>query len=200
MRKLVVIEFLSLDGVMQAPGAPDEDREGGFRHGGWHMPYFDEVAMQTADEGMRRTDAQLFGRRTYEIMAAYWPTAPEDDPFAKHLNSVRKYVATRTLKDPTWHNTTVIEGDVVEEVRRLKEEPGGDIAVLGSGQLVQTLMANDLVDEYSLTVTPIVLGSGKRLFRDPDEPLRLTLVDSKPTTTGCLLLTYRPKGEPANTG
>ena len=200
MRKLVVIEFLSLDGVMQAPGGPDEDTEGGFRHGGWQMPYFDEVAMQKADEGMRRTDAQLFGRKTYEIMAAFWPTAPADDPFGKHLNSVRKYVASRTLKDPSWNNTTVIEGDVVEGVRKLKEEPGGDIAVLGSGELVQTLMANDLVDEYSLTVTPIVLGSGKRLFRDPEEPLRLTLVDSTPTTTGCLLLTYRSTRDPADTG
>lgn len=200
MRKLVVIEFLSLDGVMQAPGGPDEDTEGGFRHGGWQMPYFDEVAMQKADEGMRRTDAQLFGRRTYEIMAAFWPTAPEDDPFGKHLNSVRKYVASRTLKDPSWNNTTVIEGDVVEGVRKLKDEPGGDIAVLGSGELVQTLMANDLVDEYSLTVTPIVLGSGKRLFRDPEEPLRLTLVDSTPTKTGCLLLTYQPTHDPATGG
>jgi len=192
MRKLVVIEFLSLDGVMQAPGDPDEDTEGGFRHGGWQRPYFDDVLGAAAAEGMAATDAHLFGRKTYEIMAAYWPTAPSDDPFTEHLNNASKYVASRTLSSVEWQNSTLIEGDVAEEVAKLKDQPGGNIAVLGSGDLVQTLMKNDLIDEYSLTVSPIVLGSGKRLFRDRDQLMRLNLVDSKPTSTGSLILTYQP--------
>ncbi|HEU4354194.1 MAG TPA: dihydrofolate reductase family protein [Actinomycetota bacterium] len=192
MRRLVLIEFLSLDGVMQAPGAPDEDTEGGFRHGGWQVPFVDDVFMASAVQGMAETDAHLFGRKTYQIMAAYWPTAPPDDPFARHLNSVEKYVASRTLDRVEWQNTTLIEGDVVQAVRELKERPGKDIAVLGSGDLAQTLMADDLVDEYSLSIFPIVLGSGKRLFRDSDQVRKLRLVDSKPTTTGGLMLTYRP--------
>jgi dihydrofolate reductase len=193
MRKLVVIEFLSLDGVHQAPGDPNEDTEGGFRHGGWQRPYFDDVMGAAAGEGMAATDAHLFGRKTYEIMAAYWPTAPADDPFARHLNGVQKYVASRTLQTVEWQNSILIRGDVSEEVARLKEQPGKNIAVLGSGHLVRTLMEHDLVDEYSLSVFPIVLGSGKRLFRDADQVRRLTLVDSKATTTGGLMLTYQPE-------
>jgi dihydrofolate reductase len=193
MRKLVVIEFLSLDGVYQAPGDPNEDTEGGFRHGGWQRPYFDDVMGAAAGEGMAATDAHLFGRKTYEIMAAYWPTAPADDPFARHLNGVQKYVASRTLQTVEWQNSILIRGDVSEEVARLKEQPGKNIAVLGSGHLVRTLMEHDLVDEYSLSVFPIVLGSGKRLFRDADQVRRLTLVDSKATTTGGLMLTYQPE-------
>ena len=192
MRKLVVIEFLSLDGVMQAPGAPDEDTEGGFQHGGWQLPYFDDVLGASASEGMATTDAYLLGRKTYEIMAAYWPTAPDDDPFAGHLNNMRKYVASTTLQEVEWQSSTLIEGDVAQEVAKLKEQPGENIAVLGSGDLVQTLIKYDLVDEYSLTLSPIVLGSGKRLFRDTDQPVRLELVDSKTTSTGSLLLTYHP--------
>jgi dihydrofolate reductase len=192
MRMLRVIEFLSLDGVMQAPGDPEEDTEGGFRHGGWQRPFFDDVLGAAAAEGMAATDTYLFGRKTYEKMAAYWPTAPEDDPYAKHLNSTPKYVASRTLKDVDWQNSTLIEGDVVEEVSKLKDRPGGNIAVLGSGELVQTLITHDLVDEFFLAVFPIVLGSGKRLFREADEVRRLSLVDSKITGTGGLVLTYRP--------
>jgi dihydrofolate reductase len=192
MRKLIVIEFLSLDGVMQAPGAPEEDTEGGFRHGGWQRPYFDDVLGAAAAEGMAGTDAYLFGRKTYQIMAAFWPTAPDDDPYAGHLNSTPKYVASRTLQNVEWQNSTLIKGDVAEEVAKLKEQPGRDIAVLGSGNLVQALVDNDLVDEYSLTVSPIVLGSGKRLFREADDIRRLRLVDSKPTSTGSLVLTYQP--------
>ncbi|HEY9351083.1 MAG TPA: dihydrofolate reductase family protein [Acidothermales bacterium] len=192
MRKLVVIEFLSLDGVMQAPGAPDEDTEGGFRHGGWQVPYFDDVLGADAAEGMASTDAYLFGRRTYQIMAAHWPTAPDDDPFAGHLNSTRKYVASRTLRSVDWQNSTLLEGDVAKEVAKLKQQPGGNIAVLGSGTLVQTLIENDLVDEFTLTVSPIVIGSGKRLFRDSADVKKLKLVDSKTTTTGSVILTYEP--------
>ena len=189
---LRVIEFLSLDGVMQAPGAPDEDTEGGFRHGGWQRPYFDDVLGATAAEGMAATDAYLFGRKTYEQMATYWPTAPEDDPYAQHLNATQKYVASRTLRDLQWQNSTLIEGDVAEKVVMLKDQPGQNIAVLGSGELVQTLIKEDLIDEYFLAVFPIVLGSGKRLFRDVDGVRRLSLVDSKTTSTGGVLLTYRP--------
>lgn len=193
MRKLVVTEFLSLDGVMQAPGAPEEDTEGGFRHGGWAVPYGDEVMGQAAAEGMAATDTHLFGRKTYEIMAAHWPHAPAGDPFAQHLNSVEKYVVSTTLQKAEWQNSTIINGDVAEQVPKLKEQPGKDIAVLGSGELVQTLIENDLVDEYSLTVYPIVLGSGKKLFSDSDQAGKLELVDSKPTTTGGVMLTYRPE-------
>jgi dihydrofolate reductase len=192
MRMLRLIEFLSLDGVMQAPGDPEEDTEGGFQHGGWQRPYFDDILGATAAEGMSATGAYLFGRKTYEKMAAYWPTVPDDDPYARHLNSTPKYVASRTLQGIEWKNSTLIEGDVAEEVVKLKEQPGGNIAVLGSGDLVQTLIEHDLVDEYFLVVFPIVLGSGKRLFRDTDQPRRLSLVDCKATSTGGVMLTYRP--------
>ena len=133
MRSLVVIEFLSLDGVMQAPGAPDEDTDGGFAHGGWQRPYFDDVLAESAAAGMAETDAYLFGRRTYEIMAGYWPTAPDDDPFAGHLNNTAKYVASTTLGEATWASIMLLRGDVVDEVTRLKAAPGKRIAVLGSG-------------------------------------------------------------------
>jgi dihydrofolate reductase len=188
---LRVIEFLSLDGVMQAPGAPDEDTEGGFRHGGWQRPYFDDVLGASAAEGMAGTDGYLFGRKTYEKMAAYWPTAPADDPYARHLNSTPKYVASRTLQRVEWTNSTLLKGDVAEEVAKPKAQPGGSIAVLGNGELVQTLIEHDLVDEYFLAVFPIVLGSGKRLFRPADEAKKLSLVESKATGTGGVFLTYR---------
>ena len=188
---LRVIEFLSLDGVMQSPGAPEEDTEGGFRHGGWQKPYFDEVLGASAAEGMAATDAYLFGRKTYEKMAAHWPTVGDDDPYARHLNSTPKFVASRTLQDLEWRNSTLLDGDLGEAVTQLKEQPGGAIAVLGSGELVQTLIEQDLVDEYFLALFPIVLGSGKRLFREADQVRELTLVDSKATGTGGVILTYR---------
>lgn len=192
MRAVRVIDLLSLDGVMQAPGHPDEDREGGFEHGGWAVPFQDDVLRTTAVESLAHTDTYLFGRKTYEAMASYWPNAPADDPFARSLNNTPKYVASTTLREATWRNSTVIEGDVATAVAELKERPGKNIAVLGSGALVQTLIANDLVDEYFLAIYPIVLGSGKRLFRDADYVRRLELVESRPTTTGGLMLTYQP--------
>jgi dihydrofolate reductase len=192
VRKLTVIEFISLDGVVQAPGDPQEDTEGGFAHGGWQRPYFDEVFMAEASRGMAETDAMLFGRITYDGMAAFWPAQGDDDPFAKHLNHVTKYVASRTLTEATWENTTVLSGDVAAQVREIKAQDGGGISVLGSAGLAQTLMEHDLVDEYSLAVHPIVLGSGKKLFRDAEQVRRLELVESIPTTTGVLLTTYRP--------
>ncbi|HVM33881.1 MAG TPA: dihydrofolate reductase family protein [Actinomycetota bacterium] len=192
MRKLVVIDFLSLDGVMQAPGQPEEDTEGGFKHGGWAVPYHDEGLAESVADSMDATDAYLFGRKTYENFAAYWPTAPREIPFTDHLNNTAKYVVSKTLRNPGWNNTKVIEGDAVQEIHTLKELPGKRIAVLGSGELVQTLMKNDLVDEYFLTVYPILLGSGKKLFRDNDQLTKLELVDSSTTSTGGVMLTYRP--------
>jgi dihydrofolate reductase len=192
MRNLVVIDFLSLDGVMQAPGQPEEDTEGGFKHGGWAVPYHDEGLAESVAGSMAATDAYLFGRKTYENFAAYWPTAPREIPFTDHLNNTAKYVVSKTLKQPEWSNTSVLDGDVVEEVRKLKQQTGKNIAVLGSGELAQTLMKNDLVDEYFLTVYPILLGAGKKLFRDNDQLRKLKLVDSTTTSTGGVVLTYRP--------
>jgi dihydrofolate reductase len=194
VRRLIVNEFLSVDGVMQGPGSPDEDRDGGFQHGGWQTDYFDEGVLAGAREGMGNADAYLFGRRTYQIMAAHWPTAPAADPFAGHLNATKKYVASRTLKELAWQNSVLLDGDAADAVVRVKELPGKDIVVLGSGELVQTLMAHDLVDEYSLIVSPLVLGSGKRLFRDAEQIRRLALVSSTSTPKGNLVLAYRPAG------
>ena len=192
MRTLKVIEFMSLDGVVQAPGDPDEDRDGGFEHGGWQRPYFDEIFVQQAGPGMSTTHAQLFGRRTFEKMAAFWPTQGDDDPFANHLNHVQKYVASRTLTETSWGPTTILSGDVPSQVRELKERDDGTISVLGSPGLVQTLMVHDLVDEYAIAIHPVVLGSGKKLFRDAEQVRRLELVGSVTTTTGVLMTTYRP--------
>ena len=193
MRKLTVSEFVSLDGVMQAPGGADEDTEGGFRHGGWQMGYFDDVAGERIDASMAQTGAFLIGRRTYEIFASYWPTQSDDDPFAKILNGLPKYVASTTLGEPlAWKNSTLLQGDVAKAVAELKEGEGGNIVVLGSGGLVQTLYENDLVDEYALMIHPIVLGSGKKLFREvPRKPLKLA--DSVITSTGVLMATYVPE-------
>jgi dihydrofolate reductase len=193
MRKLTVSEFVSLDGVMQAPGGADEDTEGGFRHGGWQMGYFDDVAGERIGASMAQTGAFLLGRRTYEIFASYWPTQSDDDPFAKILNGLPKYVASTTLGEPlAWQNSTLLQGDVAKAVAELKEGEGGNIVVLGSSGLVQTLYENDLVDEYALMIHPIVLGSGKKLFRDvPRKPLKLA--DSVTTSTGVVMATYVPE-------
>jgi len=193
MRKLTVSEFVSLDGVMQAPGGADEDTDGGFRHGGWQRGYFDDVAGERIGASMAQTGAFLLGRRTYEIFASYWPTQSDDDPFAKILNGLPKYVASTTLGEPlAWQNSTLLQGDVAKAVAGLKEGEGGNIVVLGSGGLVQTLYENDLVDEYALMIHPIVLGSGKKLFREvPRKPLKLA--DSVTTSTGVVMATYVPE-------
>jgi dihydrofolate reductase len=190
MRRLDVIEFVTLDGVMQGLGSPDEDREGGFEHGGWSAPYADATQMSAAIQGIESTTAYLFGRRTYEKMAAFWPNQPDDNPMAAHLNATPKYVATRTLSDLTWSNARVLDGEFVSAVEGLKSQGTGVIAVLGSGVLVQDLLANDLVDGYRLFLHPLLLGTGKRLFRDLDRPRRLRLVDCTPTPTGVLMLSY----------
>ncbi|GAA1378584.1 dihydrofolate reductase family protein [Catellatospora chokoriensis] len=190
MRKLMVIEFVTLDGVMQGLGSPDEDRDGGFEHGGWSAPYFDETQASVAGEGLKDTTAYLFGRRTYEKMAAFWPTQPDENPMAAHLNATPKYVATRTLTSLDWPHARVLDGALVPAVQRLKAEGDGVITVLGSGVLVQELIAADLVDGYRLFLHPLLLGTGKRLFRELPRPQRLRLVDATPTSTGVLMLGY----------
>jgi len=183
---------------MQAPGGSEEDRSAGFEHGGWQMPYFDEVAGSAVEEGMAGSDGLLMGRRTYDIMAPYWPNQPADDPFAATMNGFAKYVASTTLQEPLeWQNSTLLKGDVVQEVAKLKQQPGKDLQVIGSGALAQTLMQNDLVDEYRLMIHPIVIGSGKRLFAEGSTPIPLKLTDSKTSTTGVLILTYQP-AQPAS--
>jgi dihydrofolate reductase len=193
MRKLAVIEFVTLDGVMQSLGSPDEDREGGFEYGGWSAPYGDEVLGKAAGEGLAATTAYLFGRKTYQKMAAYWPTEPDANPIAAHLNATPKYVVTRTLTALGWAGSHVLGGDVVASVNDLKHHGDGTIVVLGSGVLVQKLTEHDLIDEYRLFIHPLVLGAGKRLFRHTPWPIPLQLTGCTPTTTGVLLLSYQPE-------
>jgi dihydrofolate reductase len=194
MRKVIVNEFMTLDGVVQAPGQQDEDTSGGFEHGGWHMPYMDEVAQKEVLEGINEAGGFLLGRRTYEIFAGYWPNAPDEEQvIAEPLNSKPKYVASTTLSEPLeWQNSTVLDGDVAEAVPALKQEDGGDLHVIGSSELVRTLMANDLVDELRVMIDPLVVGGGKRVFNDDGALRPWRLVDSQVTTTGAILATYAP--------
>jgi dihydrofolate reductase len=193
MSKVIVFNNLTLDGVMQAPGRPDEDRRGGFEYGGWAAPYADPVLASVAAEGMSKGANLLFGRRTYEDFSAVWPTMPQPNPFTEVLNNSQKYVASRTLKEPLpWVNSTLLKGDVAEAVARLKEEQDKDFVVMGSGELIQTLMKHDLINEYVLLIHPLVLGSGRRLFTDGGAFASLQLVDAKPTTTGVIIATYKP--------
>jgi dihydrofolate reductase len=195
MRKLVVAEGLTLDGVMQAPGDPDEDRSGGFDDGGWQMPYFDEVAGEAVGKSMAETGAFLFGRRTYEIMASHWPNVPEGDMFADVLNGLPKYVASKTLQEPlAWANSNLLGQDLPTAIKEIKKEDGGNIVVLGSGNLVQTLIEHDLIDEYALMIHPLVLGTGKKLFEDGLAKVSLRLLDSMTTTTGVVFASYAPEG------
>jgi dihydrofolate reductase len=198
MRQLAIVEFVTLDGVMQSLGGPDEDREGGFAYGGWSAPYGDEVLGRQAGQGIGQTSAYLFGRRTYEHMAAHWPNEPDDNPIAASLNATPKYVVTRSLRTLDWTGSHVLAGDVAEEVQALKATGEGFITVLGSGVLVQTLLAEDLVDVYRVFIHPLVLGTGKRLFREMPHPLRLCLVDCTPTGTGVLLCSYERAADPAD--
>ena len=194
MRKLIVSEFLTLDGVMQAPGGADEDRSGGFEHGGWQQSYIDDVFGNVIVEGITGASGFVLGRKTFEIFAGYWPTAPDEEKvIADPLNNLPKFVASRTLREPLqWNNSTLIMGDLAEGVKKLKQEPGNHLLVIGSGDLVQTLIREDLVDEYRLRIHPLVLGSGARLFREDSQKRPLTLVDSTTSSTGVVLATYRP--------
>lgn len=195
MRKLVVGTFLTVDGVMQAPGGPDEDREGGFEHGGWSVNYWDDVMGQIIVEKTLQAGALLLGRKTYEIFAAHWPRVSGDDPIASKLNSMPKHVASRTLHEVRWNNSTLIKGDVADAVAKFKDGPGDEIQVTGSGDLIQTLMEHDLVDEYRLWIFPVVIGEGKRLFARGTVPAALKLVDTKTSSTGVAIHTYERVGE-----
>jgi dihydrofolate reductase len=195
MRKIVAIDHLSLDGVMQAPGRPDEDRRGGFEHGGWAAANTDPVMMETLGKGMARAGALLFGRRTYEEFYAVWP-GRTDNPFTAVLDAAQKYVASRTLREPLpWQNSTLLAGDAAETVARLKAEPGEDLTVMGSGDLMQTLMRHALVDRYVLLIHPLLLGRGRRLFDGAALRAPLRLVDSVTTTRGVVIATYEPEGD-----
>jgi dihydrofolate reductase len=196
MRKVIVNEFMSLDGVVQAPGGVDEDTSGGFEHGGWHLRYFDDLSQKRVLESIVEAGGFLLGRRTYEIFAAYWPSAPEEEHvIAEPLNTKPKYVASTTLSDPLeWQNSTVLRGDVAEAVAALKQEAGADLHVIGSTELVQMLIDRELVDEFRLMIDPVVLGGGKRIFRADGSVRPLHLVDSEVTTTGAVLATYAPAG------
>ncbi len=195
MSKIVAFTSVTIDGVMQAPGRPDEDRRGGFEHGGWAIPYADSVLGTVSGESMASTGALLFGRRTYEDFYAVWPKRIDDNPFTAVLNNTQKYVASTTLKEPLpWINSTLLKGDAAEAVARLKAQPGKDIVVLGSGVLLESLMRRNLVDEYVLLIHPLVLGSGRRLFTDGSQFAALRLVDAKTTTTGVVIATYERNG------
>ena len=195
MRKLIVQTFLTLDGVMQAPGGPGEDDDGGFAHGGWSVNYWDEQMGQVMGEATSRPFAMVLGRRTYDIMAAFWPTAPEEAG-AKVFNDATKYVASRSRPNlEAWSNSVLIEGDAADGLAALKREDGPELQVHGSANLIQTLLAHNLVDQYRLWVFPLVLGSGKRLFADGTVPSGLRLVDSTVSTTGVMMCTYEAAGE-----
>jgi dihydrofolate reductase len=192
MSKITAFVSVTLDGVMQAPGRPDEDRRGDFTHGGWAAPYADEVMGRVAGEGMATTGGILLGRRTYQDFYGYWPRQT-DNPFTDVLNHTQKYVASTTLTEPLpWSNSTLLTGDVPQAVAKHKEEPGTAIVILGSGALIQSLMRDNLIDMYTLLIHPLVLGSGRRLFTDGSPPASLRLVDSKTTTTGVIIATYQP--------
>lgn len=195
MRKLVVVEFISLDGVIQAPGDPGEDRDGGFELGGWIVPFSDDQMGQIIVDRINQAGALLLGRRTYEIWAAYWPHVGDEDPIAAKFNRIPKYVASRTLNSAEWNNSTLLTGNVVEEVAKLKEQDGGEIQLFGSSDFLQTLTANDLVDEYRLMIFPVLLGDGKRLFAEGTIPRGLKLVDTVTSSTGVTINTYERQGE-----
>jgi dihydrofolate reductase len=192
MRKVIVNEWMSLDGVVQAPGAADEDTSGGFEHGGWHLRYFDPTSLQWVRENLERAGGFLLGRRTYEVFAAHWPHASEEEQFvAQPLNTKPKYVASATLPEPlAWQNSTLLQGDIVAAVAALKQEDGGDLYVIGSTQLAQTLIAHGLADEFRLMIDPVVLGGGKRIFQGDGTLRPLRLVHSQVVTTGAILATY----------
>jgi len=197
MGTLTIATFMTLDGVMQAPGGPDEDRDGAFEHGGWSFPYFSDDMGDVIDSAFGRADCILLGRGTYEIFAASWPNFPDqDDPVASQLNTLPKYVVSTTLDKPEWGPTTIIRGDVPAEVAKLKRQYDGEVQVHGSAGLAQTLHAHGLIDEYRLFIEPIVLGTGKRLFEPGAAPTGLRLVEAKPMSKGTVFAVYQPAGKP----
>jgi dihydrofolate reductase len=197
MGKLTIATFMTLDGVMQAPGGPDEDRDGGFEHGGWSFPYAGDDMREVIGEAFGPADCFLLGRRTYEIFAASWPNfSDHDDPIASRLNTLPKYVVSTTLANAEWQPTTIIRGDIAAEVTKLKDQYQGEIQVHGSAALAQTLHARGLIDEYRIFIEPVVLGTGKRLFEPGSMPIALQLVETKTMDKGSVLAIYRPVGKP----
>lgn len=195
MRKLIASTFVSLDGIMQAPGGPEEDLTGGFTLGGWMFSYAHE-SMDVSASGFDGKDRELvLGRRTYEIFEAYWPFQPEGDPIAKTLNAAKKHVASRTLTKLHWNNSSLLRGDVVASIIALKAQPGPDLQIIGSGLLIQTLQAASLIDEYNVWTFPVVLGRGKRLFGETAKPSALRLLRSGISVTGVVMSTYAPGGD-----
>lgn len=192
MRKVIVVEWMSLDGVVQAPAYADEDTSQGFEHGGWHRRYFDDRSLKWVVENVTGAGAFLFGRRTYDVFAAHWPNAsPEEQALAQPLNTRPKYVASSTLREPlAWQNSRLLGGDLAKSVAALKREAGGDLLVIGSSELAATLLTHDLVDEIQLMIDPVMLGGGKRFFRDDGVCRRLALKASETTSTGAILATY----------
>lgn len=190
MRKIIVLSFISIDGVMQAPGGPEEDTSGGFKYGGWIVPYFDELLGKVMEEQMSKTRALLLGRKTFEIFASYWPQHEDQWP---GINEATKYVASNTLSSSEWNNSVFIKG--VDEIKKLKEQEGPDLQVHGSGNLIQILLKHDLVDELWLKTFPITLGEGKRLFAEGVIPAAFTLKEPKTTTKGVVIASYKRSGE-----
>jgi dihydrofolate reductase len=192
--KLTASMIVSLDGVYQGPGGPDEDRRGGFERGGWTAPYADEEGWRFITSMFERADALLLGRKTWEIWETYWPHHDGGDPVSHGINVLPKYVPSTTLKDPTWQNTNVISGDVEAALRELKAKPGRELQVHGSGELLRWLLERDFVDELNLRLYPVVVGDGLRLFQEQGQTHALTLVDSRSVSSGVTLLTYRLAG------
>jgi dihydrofolate reductase len=192
VRKIIVLTFISLDGVMQAPGGPTEDTSGGFKYGGWTFPYFDEFAGQEMEKQMSGEYDLLLGRKTYDIFAGYWPQHSDAWP---QVNKITKFVVSNTLQNPKWENTVVIKGDVVGELKKLKEEDGPPLQVYGSSVLIQTLLKEDLVDELWLKIFPVTLGKGKKLFEDGAIPAAFTLTECKTSPSGVIFASFKRAGD-----
>jgi dihydrofolate reductase len=193
LRRIAVLTFVTLDGVMQAPGGPDEDTSGGFRFGGWTVPYWDDFLSKAMADEMAEPFDLLLGRKTYEIFAGYWPSSKEQG--ADKLNRARKFIVSTTLKEPEWQNSTVLSGDIVKQILELKEQTGSELQVHGSANLIQTLLQYDLVDELRLKIYPITLGIGKRLFGEGTMPASFKLLEYKASPKGVIIATYVREGE-----